>query len=162
GVRFVDREVGQMWSDLEKSGRLANTIVIIMSDHGEELFDNGMASHSSFYEHTARVPLLIFHPKMQGERVDQLVSLVEVMPMILSMLEVDQPKQTQGHLPWRDSGEQVFGFTLGNDYVRERDWKLMRNYDGREELYYLPLDPFEHENLIEMRNPWVASAYSRL
>jgi arylsulfatase A-like enzyme len=163
GVKFLDGEVGQMWKALEASGQLDNTMVIFMSDHGEELFENGQASHSSFYDHTAHIPLMIYHPKMKDHpRVDQLVSLVDVMPIVLSVLQIESPAQTQGRLPWKDPGEQVFGFALGNDYVREREWKLIRLYDGSEELYYLPLDPGEHQNLIGMRNPWVRRAYARL
>lgn len=163
GVAFEDKEVGEFWKSLEATGALDHTIVVIMSDHGEELYDNGEPSHSSFYEHTAHIPLLIYHPKVkQPIQVDQLVSLVDVMPTILSVLQIESPKQTQGSVPWESSGDAVFGYALGNDYVREREWKLMRLYNGQEELYYLPLDPTEHQNLIDYHNPWVLAAYRRL
>ena len=163
GLRDLDLQVGQLWRELERTGALRNTLVVFFSDHGEEIYDHGQLGHWNFYEHTARVPVIVYHPLMRRNiRSDSLFSLVDMMPMILSILNIDSPKQVQGHVPWVSQNKYVFGATLGSSYVRDQDWKFMRDFEGEEELYYLPLDPMEKVNLIEYKNIWVKQALSRL
>lgn len=161
-VRELDRQIGELWRRLEESGILKDTVVAIFSDHGEELFDHGKASHSSFYDHTLRVPLVIYHPGIKGVRFQHMVSLVDLLPSLLKWLDVPEPKHAQGALLLARSDEPVMGYSLGNSFARDRNWKLIRKFDGREELYYLPLDPKEKENLIMVRLPWTQAAYRRL
>jgi arylsulfatase A-like enzyme len=163
GVRLLDKEIGELWTELETSGALKNTIVIFFSDHGEALFEQGEGSHSTFLEHTAHIPLLIYHP-LQAEplRINQWVSLIDIMPSLLTMLNIPFPVQTQGKSVDAARESVVMGYSLGNDYIRDPNWKLIRTYSGAEELYYLPADPTEKNNLIGLRTPWTRSAYNRL
>ena len=138
-------------------------MVVIFSDHGEELFEHGAGSHTNFFEHTARVPVIIYHPKVQeGTRVPQLFSLVDLMPTILETLEIPSPPQTQGKAPWRHARSHVFGGTMRSVFVRTVEWKFLRSPNGDEQLFFLPEDPEEKNNLLPTDLPWVKAAHRRL
>lgn len=163
GIAELDRNIGDLWSYLEENGLLKNTLVIFFSDHGEQLFEHGAIGHATFYEHTARVPLMIYHPQVsRGQIVAQKISLVDVLPMLTEMLKIEPPPQMQGKAPWHGEPEFVSAYSMGLQMVRDDRWKLIKSPGGREELYYLPLDPFERNDLMGLRNPWVKTQYRRL
>ncbi len=163
-VAALDRQVGEFWSLLESQGKLKNTLVVFFSDHGEELFEHRNFSHSAFYEHTAHIPLIIYHPEVKKPlAINDLVSLVDVLPIVMNILGAPVPPQAQGRgLMNINEAQPVFGFALGNDFVFDGHWKLQRFYDGKEELFYLPLDPDERENLIDLDATHAQQAYLRL
>ncbi len=163
-VKAFDTQLGEMWRQLKTSGHDQDTIVILVSDHGEELFEHGHGSHSSFYQHTARVPFLLYHPKLQEPvKSTELVSLVDVMPTVTAVLKIPPPAQMQGRdLSGGVNPRPVFGFSLGNDYVNDGEWKLIRGPSGLEELYYLPTDPLEQQNLSGYHWPRIHNNLARL
>jgi len=164
GIHEMDRQVGQLWEDLEKRGLLKNSVVIFLSDHGEELFDHGEGNHSSFYEHTARVPWMIYVPGRGGERNDQLLSLVDVLPTALDILKIESPKQVQGVSAFTGgvARDYVYGASLGVTYVRGHDWKLVHGEHGEVQLFNLLYDPLEKDNLAELRLPSVKAKMEEL
>lgn len=163
-VQYLDQQIGEMWKELERAGVLKNTIVVFVSDHGEELGEHGAMSHTTFYDHNIRIPLMIVHPA-QTERVDVEVmgSVVDVLPTILGLVGLPAPDQAQGmNLAKVKEDQVIFGEALDNDFVRTREWKLIRNYRGEESLFNLNLDPDEKNNLIDLKIPWVRKAYEDL
>lgn len=161
-VEQLDTQIGQLWDELKRMGVLEKSIVVLFSDHGEELFDHGSVNHTQFYEHTARVPLIIHVPGVRPAVSSKLVSLVDVMPTVLEMVGIEPPKQTQGHALWNLDSAYVFGYTMSKNFVMDGEWKLIRQHTGKEELYYLPLDAGEKNNLVQLYNPWSRAAYARL
>lgn len=163
-VQESDRQIGQLWEDFARRGILKNSIIVIFSDHGEELFEHGEGNHSTFYEHTARVPLLIYVPNSSPVVSSQLVSLIDVVPSIFGILEKPAPTQIQGRSLFDAKADRsrVFGSSLGVTYVRDREWKLIQSEQGSPELYNLRVDPLERENLIKLRLPSVQTKLSEL
>ncbi len=98
GVRYTDREaVGRLLRAIDELGLAESTLVVLTSDHGEEIFEHGMVSHQQPYDETARVPLVFAGPGIpQNERFGELVELVDVMPTVLSLLDVTPPMGMQG------------------------------------------------------------------
>jgi arylsulfatase A-like enzyme len=164
-VHALDEQVGDLWKTLEDSGALKNSVVIFMSDHGEELFEHLRSSHSSFFEHTARVVFMIYDPRRpEAQSNSRLVSLVDLMPTALQILGIEGPrKQMQGRSVFTPGKTRyVYGYALGNDYVTDGNWKLLTEYTGRQKLHYLPVDPSEQSNLNNSRFPPVKWAERRL
>ena len=152
-----------MWDYLARNDLLKNTMVIILSDHGEELFDHGEGNHSSFHEHTARVPWLIALPDGIGQDVDQMMSLVDVLPTAFEILGWPVPEQAQGHSAFQTGGQNfVFGSSLGITYISDQEWKLVRGEQGQLELYNLRLDPREKNNVAALRLPKIKNVLARL
>lgn len=148
-VKSLDRQMGQLWSTLEKSGKHKNTLIVFLSDHGEELFDHAGASHTRFYDHTARIPLVIYNPKqVHAEVRPGLASLIDVLPTTLGILGLPKLEQAEGKNLQFEKNDLVFGFSLGSSFVSDGKWKLFRNASGSDELYDLKQDVQEAKNLI--------------
>jgi len=73
---YVDQEIGRLLGELDRSGRLASTLVAVTSDHGEGLDEHGEGSHSYFiYDSVLHVPLILAGPGVPaGRRVPRVVS----------------------------------------------------------------------------------------
>ena len=62
-LRFTDAQFGRLRAGLEAAGRWDNTIVIVISDHGEEFWDHGGFEHGhSHFREMLRVPLIVRRP----------------------------------------------------------------------------------------------------
>lgn len=98
GVLHTDRVgLGAIVAKLEALDLMDETLLVVTADHGEEIFEHGKVSHQQPYEETARIPLVWVGPGIEEElRLDALVELVDVMPTILSLLQIDVPPTVQG------------------------------------------------------------------
>ena len=61
-ISFVDDQIARLLTVLRETGRLDDTVVIVTSDHGEMLGERGAWYKMSFYEGSARVPLVVSSP----------------------------------------------------------------------------------------------------
>lgn len=79
-IWYIDREIGGLLEELERTGVLDNTIVVITADHGEQFGEHGLHGHgTSLYLPSLHVPLLMLGPGLpHGLRVGHPVSLVDV------------------------------------------------------------------------------------
>ncbi len=100
-LRFVDEEVQRLYGWLAETGRAQQTLVVVTSDHGEELWDHALAERAggkdprgswgvghghSMYEELLRVPLILHGPGVaRDRRVDCPVRHVDVMPTVLAL-----------------------------------------------------------------------------
>jgi arylsulfatase A-like enzyme len=86
-VAWADDNVGRLVDLLRKRGDWSSTLFVFVSDHGEEIFEHGDVSHGqSLYAELVRVPLIVCHPRGlgAGQRIDAVVSLLDVMPTVLA------------------------------------------------------------------------------
>jgi arylsulfatase A-like enzyme len=110
-IRFVDAELARLFGVLEERGLIEDTLVVITSDHGEELDDHGsMEGHGwTLYDEVTHVPLLLRFPddRYAGTLASDLVSSVDVAPTILDAVGVAVPAQFAGRslLPLLRGGE---------------------------------------------------------
>lgn len=114
-LRVFDDLVGTWLARLEELGQLEDTLIVITSDHGEELLERGHVGHTScnlkgtLYDECVRVPLIMRCPAAvrdhlglsQGVVVEQQVSQIDVMPTILELAGVpfDLPHDGQSAVP---------------------------------------------------------------
>lgn len=100
-IRFLDDGIGAVLDGLERLGLSENTIVIFTSDHGDYAGEHRMMLKSgTFYDCMTRVPLIISWPNElpRGELRDELVSQIDIMPTVMSMLGVPVPEPVYGRL----------------------------------------------------------------
>lgn len=98
-VAYLDELVGGLLDSLEANGHLANSVVIVTSDHGENLGDHGHFRHVfSLYGSTVRVPLLIRLPgdRSSGEVREDPVGLIDVFASVLALTGTPAPAGTSG------------------------------------------------------------------
>ena len=96
-IRYTDDEVGRVLDHLRSRGSLANTLVVVTSDHGEEFLDHGSWEHQkTLYEEVIRVPLVVHGPGIAARREPAPVSLLDVAPTILAWAGVAAPSSFTG------------------------------------------------------------------
>ena len=105
-INYVDHHMGEL---MQSFGLEENTLVIITSDHGEEFLDHEMIGHGhNLYAESITVPLIIKLPQGSSKRVtNQHVSLLDIMPTVLSLAQIPSPEQTIGEPLISPTGEVV-------------------------------------------------------
>lgn len=98
-IAFADSELGKVFADLKSRGLYDNTLIAMMSDHGEAFGEHGEFSHGIFlYDETIHVPLMFKMPGngFAGKQVDAQVGLVDIVPTILEGAGIAVPATVQG------------------------------------------------------------------
>jgi len=89
-VQIEDELIGQVVAGLLARGLDAQTLIVVVGDHGEGFGDHAIRQHdNNFYEEGLRVPLVLEGPGVPVQRVDGNASLVDVTPSILDALGID-------------------------------------------------------------------------
>ena len=164
-ISYIDDKVGQLVRTLEATGQKDNTIILFVSDHGEMLGERGLWYKMSFFEWSARVPMLFYAPKrFAPRRVAQSVSLVDLLPTLVELANEGVPPKYADKLdgssllPWLEGGQitdpaPVYGEMLGEGAVaplfliRRGRFKYVFSKSDPEQLYDLDADPHELNNL---------------
>jgi arylsulfatase A-like enzyme len=149
---------------LETSGDGSNTIVILISDHGEEFLDHGRWGHweSNLYDEILRVPLIIRMPDGPGSKVIQRqVRLLDLMPTILDLCGCPFPNDLLGVslAPLWTHSEANYEVEVAISEMRRDPWHRVAVrteafkyiWDSKRptqpDLYDLCADPAEKQNV---------------
>ncbi len=90
GIRHADDLLGQFLNGLEASRRLADTLVVLVSDHGEELSEHGRIGHQeTVYIESLRIPWIIVGSGVKPTTISRPVGLADVLPTVLALLGVE-------------------------------------------------------------------------
>lgn len=99
-IRYTDEHLGRLFDALERTVGLDECLLVVTSDHGEELFEHGsMEGHQwTLYEETVHVPLIFSLPGAPdpGRIVQTPVELIDVAATILNLLDIARPWSFQG------------------------------------------------------------------
>lgn len=158
-IWYLDRYIRELFRILEKKDRLGKTLVILLSDHGDEFLEHGGTLHwPKLYDELVRVPLIVHCPMGEArKRVAPLVRTVDILPTILDVLSMDPSECFDGisFLPLllRSEDPEPRIAYLDASYlraVRTDRWKLIeKEKENSLELYDLKKDPRETTNLLE-------------
>ncbi len=184
-IRYLDDAIGAILQSLDETGLADNTIVIFTADHGDYAGEHGlMLKSGTFYDCMTRVPLIVSWPGglESGVTRRELVSNIDIMPTVASLIGLDVPEPAYGRLLPGAGGtgrEAVFAEhgaggprVLMSDLHRYPDYtdpnpvvhtRLMhaRNAEGRPKMVrtdrwkyvYDPMDPVDE--LYDMESdPW--------
>lgn len=97
-ISYLDDKVGELLSVLERTRMLDDTIVLFCSDHGDMLGERGLWFKMSFFEGSARVPLMIAGKGIAAGRIDAPVSNLDVTPTLCTLAGID----IEAIMPWTD------------------------------------------------------------
>ena len=116
-ILYQDFVIGKLFSQLKKSGKLDNTVIIFTSDHGESVKDHHNIGHvDSYYAETISIPLLLYMPNGIAAHLDRKVlrenntkttSNIDIAPTVISLLGLTENKKI-GELMKNYSGYSLF------------------------------------------------------
>ncbi len=170
-VRELRIAIADVLQQLEDRDLLKNTLVIVYSDHGEEFWEHkaehqkrgdprkiyGFGHGQSLYRELLHVPLLVWHPKIEGTVRQDLVNLIDIVPSALHWLGVDLAEATlpglqlpAGTDSMSDNNNPRVMYASGIAYgpeaiaTREGSLKSIMHYpDENFEYFDLDKDPLE-------------------
>jgi len=145
-IHWVDRHVGEIFETLKQQGLWDNTIVALVSDHGDEFFDHGSIGHrSTLYQELLKTALIIRVPQNwgAGSRAKETVSIYDVAPTLLDLAGVDQLPYAEGRslsgilrgesIPERGSFGFIFTGTATGTNIQESfrfgDTTVIRSFE---------------------------------
>lgn len=157
-IKQLDDEIGRLLQALKDMGRDKDTIIVISSDHGDNLGDHWMGEKDLFYDSSTKVPLIIYDPSEQmdaarGTVCSDLVEGIDLAPTFLDLfggdprphimegrsllpiLRGDRPKQ------WRDHVFSEYDYSLRPARrqleVPQEDARTYMIFDGRWKMIYV-------------------------
>lgn len=159
-VTYIDWCIGKVLDAVDARPDADNTLIVFYSDHGEALGDHDAVQKETFFEPSARVPLLVSWPaKLTGDRrFDGLAALSDLYG--IATAAAGAPEFREGHdqlgalLDDKPNRERVVGW-FGRPGTREfktmirrGPWKYMYFANGaRELLFNVDEDPWELRDL---------------
>lgn len=162
-VAYIDDRVGEILRALEESGEADNTIVIFTGDHGDMLGERGLWFKMSWFEHSARIPLIVAWPKrLAPRRVAAACSQVDFLPTLVDLASqgqgFDYPTPLEGRslAPYLRGSADDAGEAIGEYFaectaepvfmIRRGNLKYVACKGDPEQLYRLDRDPHERSN----------------
>ena len=155
-----DRAFGQLLDELDGRGLAENTVVIYVSDHGEEFEEHGRWEHGvSLYEEVLRIPLVMRLPGVAPRRVEVPAQHVDLLPTLLGYLGIEAPgSDGRDLLAARNAGDRRPDVYTHLDVDGHRAASVMRgryklllpqspSQGSQPLLFDLEVDPGELEDL---------------
>jgi choline-sulfatase len=160
-ITELDRMVGALLDELEKSGRLESTLIVYTSDHGEMLGEHGLWFKNVLLENAARVPLIMAGGGLpRGKTVDTPVMHADMVATMMELCGVAHDSRLRGHslvsLTHGQSGSHPGiayseshseGNCTGSFMIRKDRWKYIYPTGYEPMLFDLHADPGEKRNL---------------
>ena len=167
-LRYLDDQLAELLDALESRGQLDEVLLVVATDHGEQLFDRGQLGHGfTLHPEEARSVLAFHHPALQAGAWDEPTTHVDFVPTLFDTLRLEPLGETAGSvvgtaepdrplLAWRMGGDE----TLQDVQVGEL--RLQFQWDGERRLYDLGPDPTEQVDLYDADDPRVAELWAPL
>ncbi len=167
-TQWCDTEIGKLLGTLKKSPFADNTVVIYVSDHGENMGEHGLWWKNAMFETAARVPLIISWPERWGggQQRTGACSLVDVVQTIADIGGANVPGDWNGtsltgwlddkRAHWKDLAiSEYYAHNIASGYTMVRTGQFKYVYHNRmdaqhgpeREFYDLSADPAELKNL---------------
>ncbi len=168
-IAYLDSVIAQVVRWLREAGQLDDTILIVTSDHGENLGEHNLMGHGlCLYESLIWVPLLVRYPRAlpTGVGAGEQVQTLDIFPTVLDLVGIPVGESVQGTS--LVAGDRARPFTIAEMYrpdfdefshplphldrrlraIRTARYKFIWSSDGRHELYDLLSDPDELNNIV--------------
>jgi arylsulfatase A-like enzyme len=181
-IKYLDNKVHEIVLLLKDNDQWNNTILIITSDHGEQLGEHDLFFHVfSLYDYLIKVPLIIKYPSdlnLKG-KIKNIVQNVDIFPTITDIINTYDKKllgQFQGNSLVTDKimnrnqkyavselikpfgpaimkhKDKLTKYDRKLHCIRTKNYKYIKSSDKLNEFYNLKDDPKENNNLLDIKS----------
>ncbi|HTX63948.1 MAG TPA: sulfatase-like hydrolase/transferase, partial [Acidimicrobiales bacterium] len=143
-VSEVDHQLGRVLEAIRARGEWDDTVVVVTSDHGEQLGDHGLLEKLAFFEESYHVPLIIRDPARSvahGTHVERFTENVDVLPTLCELVGLEVPAQCDG--------SSLVGFLEGS--VPE-GWRDAAHWEWDWRYLFLRPGPLQHAEDLQRQN----------
>jgi choline-sulfatase len=160
-ISYLDEKIGELIDTLNRTHMLDNTFILFCADHGDMLGERGLWFKMSFFEGSARVPLMIAGPGIEPGLHTEPTSNLDVVPTLARLAGFDMEEV----MPWTDGvsllplmrggtrgAPVLMEYAAEGSYaplvgIRDDKWKYVHCELDPEQLFNLDADPYELNNL---------------
>ena len=158
-ITHTDAQIGRILKTLEKSGKLANTIIVFASDNGLAVGRHGLMGKQNVYDHSVHVPLIISGPGIPaGKKREQLCYLYDIYPTLCERAGLKTPGTVEfqslnkviASPQAKHRAQLYFAFMSWQRSIRDSRYKLIEycvDNTRHTQLFDLKEDPQETKNL---------------
>lgn len=136
-ITEIDTQLGRVFKFLKDTGQWDNTLIILTSDHGEQLGDHHLLGKIGYFDQSYHIPMIVRDPDAsangtRGSIVEKFTETIDTMPTILDWMGQPSPRACDGHslLPFLREGKAPGGWRTEVHY----------EYDYRNIFYSKPQD----------------------
>lgn len=160
-VSYFDSKVGAIVKALEDTGRLDGTLIVVTADHGDMLGERGLWYKMNFFEHSARVPMIMAGPGVARGAAPNACSLIDLLPTFLDAAGGDEsllgePIDGRSLMPLARGEADETDEAIGEYCAEMTPWPVFMIRRGPlkyihcdvdpPQLYDLSIDPLERVN----------------
>jgi arylsulfatase A-like enzyme len=155
-IKQCDDQLGLLLDHLEETGRMADTMIVLTSDHGDYLGDHWMGEKDLFHNPSVKIPMIIYDPssKADATRGTTCDALVEAIDLVPTFVEAAGGKVASnilegraltpllhGETPdWREYAISEFDYSPTPQAVKlglePNDCRLFMVFDGRYKMMH--------------------------
>jgi arylsulfatase A-like enzyme len=170
-ISYWDSEFGDFQRELQRRGLDHNTVIVVLSDHGEGFYEHRLMGHAnSLYRELLHVPLIFWEPGKvpSGIQIDQVVSTTELPATLLQLIENHKNDQfrgpsltdlwikSNGGQHWPDPLSEVAQMAVNPGFpnydhalesITTPQWHYIFGGNTGSQLYEYASDPLETKNM---------------
>ena len=100
-ITEVDDNIGRIIASLKETGQYDHTVVVFVSDHGDQLGDHGLLGKGSYFDKSFHIPLIIRIPEEKlsvekGRIIDAFTENIDILPTLIALFGGEIPRQCDG------------------------------------------------------------------
>ncbi len=159
-VYFTDLQIGRIYDKLLSTNFFEDSYLIITSDHGYNLGEKSRIGKDNLWKNGQEIPMIIIGPNIQpGRKVAVNVSLIDLLPTLLDLVDVESPGALDGESfksylhQEMDTNRPVLAVNSKKTYsVISNNHKLIEYPQGEHEYYNIVSDKNELNNLASLND----------
>jgi choline-sulfatase len=147
-VSYVDDQIGSLVATLKEAALDANTVVVVLADHGDMLGERGLWYKMNFFEPAARIPFIVHAPsRFAARRVAAPASLLDLLPTLVTLAysgatpAYAAPIDGVSLLPALEGGGAASGEVIGEYLAEGAIAPIIMIRRGHNKFVHSPVDP---------------------
>ena len=143
-VGYLDDAVGRLWEELDAYGLLDNAVVVLYSDHGEQIADHShVIGHGhSMYREEQRAIAAFRGPGVPVGRMQVTTGHADVAPTLLQFLGLHTPPGTTGTALPTEDAPRLGHISCADErhclplhLIVTEDWRMHYTWEGKSRLF---------------------------